>query len=64
MSVGHIWKYYLEKTFSLDFGENRSFSKNPIEHVMLRSCTEIGRENPRGHTKTDYVSKNKVTFMK
>ena len=35
MPFGHIWKFDLEKTFSLDFGEKRNFSKIRIEHVML-----------------------------
>ena len=35
MPVGHIWKFDLEKTFSLDFGVKCNFSKNQIEHVML-----------------------------
>ena len=36
MPVGHIWKFDLEKAFSLDFGEKRNFSKIRIVHVMLK----------------------------
>ena len=33
---GHIWKFDLKKTFSLDFGVKCNFSKIRIEHVMLK----------------------------
>ena len=36
MPVGHIWKFDLEKTFSLDFGRKCNFSKIRIEHVILK----------------------------
>ena len=36
MPFGHIWKFDLEKTFSLDFGVKCNFSKVRIEHVMLK----------------------------
>ena len=34
--VYHIWKFDLEKTFSLDFGVNFNFSKIGIDNVTLR----------------------------
>ena len=36
MPVGHIWKFDLEKTFSLNFEVKSNFSKIRIEHVMLK----------------------------
>ena len=36
MPVGHICKFDLEKTFSLDFGVKCNFSKTRIELVMLK----------------------------
>ena len=33
---GHIWKFDLEKTFSLDFEMKCNFSKIRIEHIMLK----------------------------
>ena len=36
MPASHIWKFDLEKTFSHDFGVKCNFSKNRIEHVMLK----------------------------
>ena len=35
MQVGQIWKFDLEKTFSLDFGVKSKFSNIRVEHVML-----------------------------
>ena len=43
--VGHIWKFDLEKTFSLDFGVKCNFSKIRIEHVMLKFLAKT--ENTR-----------------
>ena len=36
MPVGLIWKFDLEKTFSLDLGLKGNFSKNRIDFVMLK----------------------------
>ena len=36
VSVSNILKFDLEKTFSHDFGVKCNFSKNRIEHVMLK----------------------------
>ena len=35
MPVGNIWKFDLEKTFSLDFAVKCNFSKIRFEHVIL-----------------------------
>ena len=53
--VGQIWRFDLEKTFSLDFGEKCNFSKIRIEHVML-NCLAI-TENTRKKTN----QKNRAT---
>ena len=46
MPVGHIWKFDLEKTFSLDFGAKCNLSEFRTEHVMLKflATTENSRK--------------------
>ena len=47
MPVGHIWKFDLERTFTLDFGVKCNCSKTRIVQVMLKflATTENIRKN-------------------
>ena len=59
MSVGHIWKFDLEKTFSLDIGLKCNFSKIRIELVMLKFLATTEKTRKIGSEDSNYSREKK-----
>ena len=52
--VGHIWKFDLEKTFSLGFGMKGNFSKIRTEHTMLKFLATTEKTRKIGSEESNY----------